>query len=209
MSQPSTAQPIRLVLADDESLTRGAVGTLLGLEADLVVVAEAADGDAAIAAIREHRPDIAVLDVEMPGHDGSEVAQWVAEYEPGTRCIILTRHARPGVLRRALAAGARGFVAKSAPASVLADVIRRIHGGGRYVDPDLAMTALMTEECPLTDRELEVLRAVDASGTAADIAGRVHLSPGTVRNYLSSAMQKLGAGTRTEAVNVARDRGWL
>jgi two-component system response regulator DesR len=200
---------IRLVLADDESLTRGAVGTLLGLEADLVVVAEAADGDAAITAIREHRPDIAVLDVEMPGHDGSEVAQWVAANEPGTRCIILTRHARPGVLRRALAAGARGFVAKSAPASVLADVIRRVHGGGRYVDPDLAMTALMTEECPLTDRELEVLRAVDASGTAADIARRVHLSPGTVRNYLSSAMQKLGAGTRTEAVNVARDRGWL
>ena len=200
---------IRLVLADDESLTRGAVGTLLGLEADLVVVAEAADGDAAVTAIREHRPDIAVLDVEMPGRDGSEVAQWVAENEPGTRCIILTRHARPGVLRRALAAGARGFVAKSAPASVLADVIRRVHGGGRYVDPDLAMTALMTEECPLTDRELEVLRAVDASGTAADIARRVHLSPGTVRNYLSSAMQKLGAGTRTEAVNVARDRGWL
>jgi len=201
--------PIRLVLADDESLTRGAVGTLLGLESDLVVVAEAADGDAAIAAIREHRPDVAVLDVEMPGHDGSEVAQWVAENQPGTRCIILTRHARPGVLRRALAAGARGFVAKSAPASVLADVIRRIHGGGRYVDPDLAMTALMTEECPLTDRELEVLRAVDVSGTAADIARRVHLSPGTVRNYLSSAMQKLGAGTRTEAVNMARDRGWL
>ena len=201
--------PIRLVLAVDESLTRGAVGTLLGLESDLVVVAEAADGDAAVTAIREHRPDIAVLDVEMPGRDGSEVAQWVAENEPGTRCIILTRHARPGVLRRALAAGARGFVAKSAPASVLADVIRRVHGGGRYVDPDLAMTALMTEECPLTDRELEVLRAVDASGTAADIARRVHLSPGTVRNYLSSAMQKLGAGTRTEAVNVARDRGWL
>ena len=200
---------IRLVLADDESLTRGAVGTLLGLEIDLVVVGEAEDGPGAIAAIREHRPDIAVLDVEMPGHDGAEVAQWVAANQPGTRCIILTRHARPGVLRRALAAGARGFVSKSAPASVLADVIRRVHGGGRYVDPDLAMTALMTEDSPLTDRELEVLRNVDASGTAADIARRVHLSPGTVRNYLSSAMQKLGAGTRTEAVQLARDRGWL
>lgn len=200
---------IRLVLADDESLTRGAVGTLLGLEIDLVVVGEAEDGHGAIAAIREHRPDVAVLDVEMPGHDGSEVAQWVAANHPGTRCIILTRHARPGVLRRALAAGARGFVSKSAPASVLADVIRRVHGGGRYVDPDLAMTALMTEECPLTDRELEVLRNVDATGTAADIARRVHLSPGTVRNYLSSPMQKLGAGTRTEAVQLARDRGWL
>ncbi|SHL44137.1 two component transcriptional regulator, LuxR family [Pseudonocardia thermophila] len=202
-------QPIRLVLADDESLTRGAVGTLLGLEPDIVVVAEAGDGEAAVAAIREHTPDIAVLDVEMPGKDGAEVAQWVAENQPGTRCIILTRHARPGVLRRALGAGARGFVSKSAPASVLADVVRRVHGGGRYVDPDLAMTALMTDECPLTERELEVLRHVDDRGTAADIARRVHLSPGTVRNYLSSAMQKLGAGTRTEAVELARDHGWL
>lgn len=200
---------IRLVLADDESLTRGAVGALLGLEADLQVVGEAGTGDEAVAAVQQHRPDVAVLDVEMPGRDGAEVAQWVAAHSPGTRCIILTRHARPGVLRRALAAGATGFVTKSAPASVLADVIRRVHGGGRYVDPELAMTALMTEECPLTERELEVLRHVDATGTAADIARRVHLSPGTVRNYLSSAMHKLGAGTRLDAVERARDNGWL
>ena len=200
---------IRLVLADDESLTRGAVGALLGLEADLQVVGEAGTGDEAVAAVQRHRPDVAVLDVEMPGRDGAEVAQWVAAHAPGTRCIILTRHARPGVLRRALAAGATGFVTKSAPASVLADVIRRVHGGGRYVDPELAMTALMTEECPLTERELEVLRHVDATGTAADIARRVHLSPGTVRNYLSSAMHKLGAGTRLDAVERARDNGWL
>ncbi|NMH91899.1 response regulator transcription factor [Pseudonocardia bannensis] len=203
---------MRLVLADDESLTRGAVGALLGLEPDLVVVGEAATGDEAVDAVREHRPDIAVLDVEMPGRDGAEVAQWVAAHQPGTRCIILTRHARPGVLRRALAAGAAGFVAKSAPATLLADVIRRVHRGGRYVDPDLAMTALTTEDCPLTDRELEVLRTVDAAGaggTAADIARRVHLSPGTVRNYLSSAMQKLGAGNRSDAVRHARDHGWL
>lgn len=200
---------IRLVLADDESLTRGAVGALLGLESDLVVVGEAGTGDEAVTAIAEHRPDIAVLDVEMPGRDGAEVAQWVAAHMPSTRCIILTRHARPGVLRRALAAGAAGFVTKSAPASVLAEVIRRVHRGGRYVDPDLAITALMTEDCPLTDRELEVLRNVRTSGTAADIAGLVHLSPGTVRNYLSSAMHKLGAGTRLEAVERARDHGWL
>ena len=201
--------PIRIVLADDESLTRGAVGALLGLEPDIEVVGEAGDGNEAVDVVARERPDVAVLDVEMPGRDGAEVAEWVAAHVSGTRCIILTRHARPGVLRRALAAGARGFVTKSAPASVLADVIRRVHGGGRYVDPDLAMTALMTEDCPLTDRELEVLRHVDPSGTAADIAARVHLSPGTVRNYLSSAMSKLGASTRLEAVERARDNGWI
>lgn len=200
---------IRLVLADDEALTRGAVSALLGLESDLEVVGEASTGDEAIALVVERGPDVAVLDVEMPGRDGAEVAQWVATHACATRCIILTRHARPGVLRRALAAGAAGFVAKSAPATVLAEVIRRVHGGGRYVDPELAMTALVADECPLTDRELDVLRNVDAAGTAADIAGRVHLSPGTVRNYLSSAMQKLGAGTRLDAVQRARDNGWL
>lgn len=209
MTVPNGTARIRLVLADDESLTRGAVGALLGLESDLLVVGEAATGDEAILSVQQFRPDVAVLDVEMPGRDGAEVAQWIAVHEPATRCIILTRHARPGVLRRALAAGAAGFVTKSAPASVLADVIRRVHRGGRYVDPDLAMTALMAEDCPLTDRELEVLRHVGVSGTAADIARRVHLSPGPVRNYLSSAMRKLSAGTRSEARERARDHGWL
>jgi two-component system response regulator DesR len=203
---------IRLVLADDESLTRGAVGALLNLEADLTVVGEAASGDEAVAAIAAQEPDVAVLDVEMPGLDGAEVAQWVRTHAPGVRCIILTRHARPGVLRRALAAGAAGFVTKSAPAAQLADVIRRVHGGGRYVDPDLALTALTAEDCPLTERELQVLRSVEQvgpAGTASDIAGRVHLSAGTVRNYLSSAMQKLNAATRAEAVRLAEERGWI
>jgi two-component system, NarL family, response regulator DesR len=200
---------IRLVLADDESLTRGAVGALLGLESDLLVVGEAGTGDEAIARVRQHQPDVVVLDVVMPGRDGAEVSRWVSDNVPGTRCIFLTRHARPSVLRRALMAGAAGFVTKSAPATVLAEVIRRVHRGGRYVDPDLAMTALMAERCPLTERELEVLSASEAAGTAADIARRLHLSPGTVRNYLSSAMQKVGATTRLEAILQARDRGWL
>lgn len=200
---------IRVVLADDEHLTRGAVAALLSLEVDLEVVAEAADGDEAIAAIRTHRPDVAVLDVEMPGRDGATVAEQVAFDVPGVRCVILTRHARPGVLRRALAAGATGFVPKTAPASLLANVIRRVHGGGRYIDPDVAVSALATEACPLTDRELDVLRRVSDSASANQIAREVHLSPGTVRNYLSSAMQKLGAKTRAEAARSAKEHGWL
>jgi len=208
MTVPNGTARIRLVLADDESLTRGAVGALLGLESDLVVVGEPATGDEAIGSVQQFRPDVAVLDVEMPGRDGAEVAQWTAAHETATRCIILTRHARPGCFG-AHSPPAAGFVTKSAPASVFADVIRRVHRGGRYVDPDPAITALMAEDCPLTDRELEMLRHVGASGTAADIARRVHLSPGTVRNYLSSAMQKLGAGTRSEARERARDHGWL
>ena len=200
---------IRLVVADDESLTRGAVGALLGMESDFVVVGEAASGDEAIASVRQHRPDVVVLEFMMPGRDGAEVSQWVAANAPDTRCIIVTRDARPRVLRSALMAGAAGFVSKSAPAAVLADVIRRVHGGGRYVDPDLGVTALMAEACPLTVRERDVLGAVGAAGTAVDIAQRVHLSPGTVRNYLSSAMQKLDADTRLQAVQRARDRGWL
>lgn len=200
---------IRLVLADDEALTRGAVAALLGMEPDLTVVAEAATGDGAIAEVARHRPDVAVLDIEMPGGDGAEVAEIVAARYPGTRCIILTRHARPGVLRRALAAGAAGFVAKTAPAALLAEVIRRVHNGGRYVDPELAITALSTEDCPLSDRELEILRHVTASITATEIGRRVHLSAGTVRNYLSSAMCKLGVNTRQDALEMARDHGWL
>lgn len=200
---------IRLVLVEDEQLTREAVAALLGLEGDLDVVGEAASGEEALDTVRDRRPDVVVLDVELPGMDGADVAERIAASWPGIRCVMLTRHARPGVLRRALSAGAAGFVAKSAPATVLAAAIRRVHAGGRYVDTELAVTALSTRDCPLTGRELEVLRQVSDARTASDIAERVHLSAGTVRNYLSAAMRKLGADTRSEAVRHARDSGWL
>jgi two-component system response regulator DesR len=152
-----------------------------------------------------------VLDVAMPGMDGVAVAERITEIRPGTRCVMLTRHARPGVLRRALAAGAKGFVPKSAPASLLADVIRRVAAGGRYVDSGIAAQALSDAACPLTERERDLLRSIGytATTTAAQLGATLHLSPGTVRNYLSSAMAKLGAHSRAEAAHIARDYGWI
>ena len=200
---------IRVVLADDEHLTRDAVGRLLGMEADLEIVGQAADGDEALSLIDALVPDVALLDIEMPGRDGADVAAWAAARGTSTRCVILTRHARPGLLRRALAAGAAGFATKSTPAAALADVIRSVHAGSRYVDPELAADALSTADCPLTDRELDVLRHVVPGATAEAIAGTVHLSPGTVRNYLSSAMHKLDARDRAEAAARVRDHGWI
>jgi two-component system response regulator DesR len=203
---------ITVLLADDEQLTRGAIAALLGLEPDLDVVAQASTGQEALDAAARHAPDVAVLDVEMPGMDGVTVAARITETRPGTRCVMLTRHARPGVLRRALAAGARGFVPKSAPASLLADVIRRVAAGGRYVDSDIAAQALSDAACPLTERERDLLRRVGdttTTTTAAQLGAALHLSPGTVRNYLSSAMTKLGARSRTEAARIARDYGWI
>lgn len=200
---------ITLVLADDERLTRQAVAALLGLEPDLVVAEDVADGVEALRAITEHRPDVVVLDVEMPGLDGLAVLARLAEEGSFARCVMVTRHARPGVLRQALSLGAKGFLAKTAPASLLAEVIRRVHAGLRYVDPDFAAEALSEAGCPLTDRELEILRHVDDTTTAADIAARLHLSAGTVRNYISSAMAKLSARSRTEAARTARDQGWI
>lgn len=200
---------IRLVVAEDERLMREAVVSLLDLEPDFDVVAAAASGDEAVDLIRTHRPEIALLDFELPVFDGVEVAEFAAEVSRPTKCVIITRHARPGVLRRALAAGVSGFTSKSVPAATLAQIIRRVHQGGRYVDPELAMAAIDTQAHPLTRRELEVLRHVQPSTTAAQIGSTLHLSPGTVRNYLSSAIQKLGVNSRLEARDHALDYGWL
>lgn len=200
---------ITLVLADDERLTRQAVAALLGLEPDMTVAEDVADGAEALRAITEHRPDVVVLDVEMPVLDGLAVLERLAELGSPARCVMVTRHARPGVLRRALSLGAKGFLAKTAPASLLADVIRRVHAGLRYVDPDFAAEALAESGCPLTERELAVLRLVSDTTTATDIARELHLSAGTVRNYISSAMAKLTARSRTEAARMARDQGWI
>ncbi|MDQ2815228.1 MAG: response regulator transcription factor [Actinomycetota bacterium] len=198
---------IRLVLADDEQLTRGAVAARLGMESDLQVVGEASTGAEALAAIRTHKPDIAILDVEMPDGDGAQVTERVTAEFPATRCIILTRHARPGVLRRALAVGAAGFVAKTVPATTLAQIIRRVHRGGRYVDPDLAMTALDTEDCPLTDRELEVLAMVARGLSNAEIAEQLTISPATAKTHVAHLLTKLDARDRIQLLIIAYQCG--
>ncbi|MGW0481119.1 response regulator transcription factor [Nonomuraea sp. NPDC003214] len=199
---------IRLLIADDEDLLRGALAALLGLEEDLAVVAEAATSTDAVRLAREHRPDIAVLDLEMPPADGLRAAETIRAELP-TRIVLVTRHARPGVLRRALAAGVSGFVPKTTPATKLAEIIRAVAAGRRYVDPDIAASALTEDACPLTDRELEVLRASRTGASVNEIAERVRLAPGTVRNYLSSAMAKLGAGSRHAAAHRAWEEGWI
>ena len=199
---------IRLLIADDEDLLRGALATLLGLEQDLVVVAEASTSTDAVRLAREHRPDIAVLDLEMPPTDGLRAAEEIRAELP-TQIVLVTRHARPAVLRRALAAGIRGFVPKTTAAARLAEIIRDVAAGRRYVDPDIAASALTEDDCPLTDRELEVLRAARTGASVVEIAAAVHLAPGTVRNYLSAAMSKLGASTRHAAAHHAWEQGWI
>lgn len=199
---------IRLLLADDEDLIRGALASLLDLEDDVHVVAQAATTTEAIARAREHRPDIAVLDLEMPPADGLHAAEAIVA-ELATRVVLVTRHARPGVLRRALAAGVVGFVPKTTAAGELADILRRVADGHRYVDPDIAASALTESDCPLTARELEVLRAARTGESVRTISDRVHLAPGTVRNYLSSAMTKLDAPSRHAAAYRAWEEGWI
>jgi two-component system, NarL family, response regulator DesR len=199
---------IRLLLADDEDLVRGALAALLALEEDLTVVAEAATSTDAVRLAREHRPDVAILDLEMPPADGLRAAELIRTELP-TRIVLVTRHARPGVLRRALAAGISGFVPKTTPAARLADIVRDVAAGQRYVDPDIAASALTEDTNPLTDRELEVLRASRRGASVQEIAAQVHLAPGTVRNYLSSAMSKLGVRSRHAAAHRAWEEGWI
>ncbi|URM97516.1 response regulator transcription factor [Actinomadura madurae] len=199
---------IKLLIADDEDLLRGALAALLDLEDDLTVAAQASTGTEAVRLAREHRPDIAVLDLEMPPADGLHAAEQIRAELP-TRIILVTRHARPGVLRRALAAGVSGFVPKTTPSTRLAEIVRDVAAGRRYVDPDIAASALTEDDCPLTARELEVLRASRTGASVNEIAAEVHLAPGTVRNYLSSAMAKLGANSRHAAAHRAWEEGWI
>jgi two-component system response regulator DesR len=200
---------IRLLLADDQALVRGALAALLNLESDLEVVAEVASGDAVLGAVREHRPDVALLDVEMPGLDGISATAAVRDAFPETRVLIVTTFGRPGFLRRAMQSGAAGFVVKDTPAAQLADAVRRVHAGLRVVDPALATDSLVAGESPLTARETEVLQAARDGSSVATIAKRLHLSEGTVRNHLSNAIGKTQAGNRAEAVLIADNNGWL
>lgn len=199
---------IRVLLADDEGMIRSALAALLGLEEDIDIIATCADGTEAVAEALRLKPDICLLDLEMPGLDGVEVAERLRNAGAG-RCIVVTRHARPGVLRRALASGVAGFLPKSRDASEVAAVIRRVAAGGRYVDPEIAADALSAERCPLTDRELDVLRSGQRGETTAQIAKALSLAPGTVRNHLSAVLGKLNVARRQQAVVIAAERGWL
>jgi two-component system response regulator DesR len=200
---------IRVLLAEDQGMVRGALASLLGLEPDIEVVAQVARGDEVLAAAQSVDPDVALLDIEMPGATGLEALAQLRGALPGCRILILTTFGRPGYLRRAMEAGASGFLLKDAPAQELASAIRRAVAGERIVDPGLAAAALSEGESPLTAREHEVLVASRNYATVADIAGALYLSPGTVRNHLSSVMQKLDARNRAEALKLAEEKGWL
>jgi two-component system response regulator DesR len=200
---------IKLLLADDQALVRGAMAALLDMEPDLKVVAEVGRGDEVVDAVRDHEVDVALLDVEMPGMDGVAAARELHRAVPSCRVLMVTTFGRAGYLRQAMAAGASGFVVKDTPARQLADAVRRVHEGLRVVDPALAAQSLAQGDSPLTDREADVLRSARDGGTVADIARELHLSEGTVRNHLSSVIGKTGARTRAEAVRLAVDNGWL
>ena len=200
---------IRVLIAEDQSMVRGALRALLELEEDLAVVAEVGRGDEVVDAAREHRPDVALLDIEMPGCDGIEAVRALAGAVPDCRAVVLTTFGRPGFLRRAMEVGAAGFLVKDAPVAELARAIRAVVAGERVIDRDLAAAALALGATPLSAREADVLREAADGATVADISRRLFLSEGTVRNYLSSAIGKTGARTRVEAARVAEEKGWL
>ncbi|WP_024891446.1 response regulator transcription factor [Luteimonas huabeiensis] len=199
---------IRILLAEDQALVRGALAALLGLEPDLEVVAACADGERAWAELQRLTPDVLVADIEMPGITGLELAQRVQRHGLPVRVVIVTTFARAGYLRRALDAGVAGYLLKDAPAEQLAQALRQVHRGGRAIDPQLALEA-WSEPDPLSDRERQALRLAGEGLSAAEIAARLRLSHGTVRNYLSEAIGKLGVGNRIEAYRLARQKGWL
>ena len=203
-----TEPTIRILLAEDQAMMRGALAVLLDLEDDLAVVAQVADGTEIVPEALRVRPDVALLDIELPGRSGLDAAADLARELPQCRVLILTTFARPGYVQRAMAAGARGFLAKDGPVESLADAIRSVVEGGTVVDPELARHALRDASSPLTERERGVLAAEDGS-TIADIAVRLHLSAATVRNYLSSAIGKTGTRNKVEAARLARENGWL
>jgi two-component system response regulator DesR len=200
---------IRVLIAEDQAMVRGALASLLALEDDIEVVAEVERGDRVLGAVRARRVDVALLDIEMPGLDGISAAAELARELPETRTLILTTFGRPGYLRRAIESGAGGFLLKDAPAGQLADAIREVHAGRRVIDPGLAAAAIADGVSPLTGREHDVLAAATRHATAAEIAAQLYLSEGTVRNYLSAAIRKLGARNRAEAIQIAEEKGWL
>jgi two-component system, NarL family, response regulator DesR len=200
---------VRVLLAEDQAMVRGAIAALLALEEDIEIVAEASRGDEVVALALEAGPDVALLDVEMPGGDGLDAAAALREKLPSCRVIILTTFGRAGYLKRAMENGASGFLLKDAPSSELAKAIHSVMRGERVVDPDLAALALSAGDNPLTEREREVLAASEGGATIEDVAARLYLSEGTVRNYLSTAIKKLGTRNRIEAARLAEKRGWL
>ncbi len=200
---------IRVLLAEDQSMVREALAALLGLEDDIDVVAQVSRGDEVLAAARDHRVDVALLDIEMPGISGIEAAARLRTGLPHVKVVIVTTFGRPGYLRRAMEYGADAFLVKDAPAARLADAVRRVLRGEKVIDPTLAAAALAEGADPLTARERDVLCAADGGAGNAEIARALHLSEGTVRNYLSTIIQKTGARNRADAVRIARDKGWL
>lgn len=206
---PGVGEPIRVLLADDQVLVRDALATLLDLERDIEVVARVSRGDEVVAAVARDRPAVCLLDIEMPGLDGVAACREVTSRFPDVRVLMVTTFGRPGYLKRALDAGATGFVVKDIPGTQLADAVRRVHAGHRVVDPTLATETLLGGRSPLTERETELLRLAVEGTPVALMAERLFLSPGTVRNHLSAAIRKTGTTTRVEAARAAQERGWL